>query len=346
MKVSQILKATPKTQNLIAIGSEVTAQDFLTVVRHAAQKLCHLGYLYINSRGNPETILAKDPSNLSFDEFNCLVSERQRAVAAMLDRKYTLADFQLMEWLKPKKTTPKREILKYILGHPEILYEHFREETIKVIVESMDVLKNYDRIGRDGYALYYRPDKESDTVPGTQLLEYWRLVNSYGLDLHINLLEEDAAILHKIETFTKEKRGSGEFRVEVCGKQLLPKQDEQGEIFYRTDIYDLEKEFGIRKQSKKATFAEGLRCRKDTRIIQKLLGSKVFISQSPPRIGETLTQEIFEAVVLHLDVLFVDKQGILCEVARKETEQIVHALWGEHTIRFYPVLVAKGGESK
>ena len=127
MRVSQILKATLKTENLIILISEVSWQDLLVVVRQAARELCHLGYVYINSRAKSETILAKDPNNFSFGKFKYLVSERRQAVAATLDSKYTLADFQLMEWLKPKKSTPKRNILNHILSHPEILFEHFKE---------------------------------------------------------------------------------------------------------------------------------------------------------------------------------------------------------------------------
>lgn len=50
MRVSQILRIPQKTQNLVAVSSKVSVQDLLLVVRHAAQKLCHLGYVYINSR--------------------------------------------------------------------------------------------------------------------------------------------------------------------------------------------------------------------------------------------------------------------------------------------------------
>lgn len=78
MKAVQILKVTPKTQNLIAMNFELSILDLLIAIRYGAQKYCYLGYLCINSRGNPETILAKDPNNVSFDKFKYLVSGKEK----------------------------------------------------------------------------------------------------------------------------------------------------------------------------------------------------------------------------------------------------------------------------
>jgi hypothetical protein len=345
MKINQILRTAPKMQNLVVVNSDVSAQDVLVVLRHAAQKLCHVSYPYISSRSSGETILANDLANLTFEEFAYLVSKRRDSVEYMLERGYGLADFQLMEWLKPKKTTPKRDIIAHILNHPELLFEHFKEETTKVIVESVEALRSYDRIERDGYQLYFPAQTESNVLPGTALLEQWRLIHSYAHDLRINLLEDDAAILSRIEAFVQGQPASGEFRLEVHGTALLAREHDEEGIHYQTDIASLEKEFGIRKQSKKATFAENLRHRQNAGTVRRFLGSKIFITYHAPRMGELLTKETFEALALHLRVLYVEeRQGILCEVTDKESEEIVHALWQEHGIHFYPVLVEKGGE--
>lgn len=74
-------------KNIVVLTSEISTQDLLLLLRNATKKLCHLEYLFVNSRGNGETVLAKEPNEINFEEFTYLLTRRRNAVEVMVDRK-------------------------------------------------------------------------------------------------------------------------------------------------------------------------------------------------------------------------------------------------------------------
>jgi len=352
MRVNYIFKLKLLSDQLIEVEAEIEPAELVVLMRHLANKLCEPGNLYLG-HGYERSFTVKDEEKITRDDFITILSRTDhKSIANVIDDRHTMADLQLIEELHINSTTRKSEVIARLCQDEDILFEHFRNVLLQAFTFPFSRVSDASQLEVNGFQLVFRESQVYGLLPGTSQIEFWKLISngyhSYGSErvLHLDIKDVDSQLINKMEHFVHGKSDRS-YDLNPDPTELISNAPRKDSLRYRIDMYHLQQDFGLRRGSKKATFIEGLKRRKNLAVVKQMMGKQLMISIGrQPSLGQPLNKETFEQIALHLRLMHINGSQLICKVIDKESEETLHAIWHEERIEIYPTIIELGGEKK
>jgi len=345
MRVEYVYKLKPLSEQLIEVSDDIEPQELIILMRDLAKKLCIPASLYLDYR-HQNYFIVKDWEKLTKDDFRKILSRAHpKDIFNVIDAHNTMDKLRLIEELGINSTSRKSDILNRICQDKELMFEYFKDILVDYFTISTSKLKDTTQIEINGYSLVFSENEVYDILPGTKQIEFWKLdiYAHYRYDserrLKLDIKDDDSLLIKKIESFV-DGRSDTTYGLHADNMQLISQDLRRDSLLYKVDMYHLQKDFGVRKVSKKDTFIEGLKQKENLAAVREMMGKQVMISiKYQPALGQPLDREVFEGIALHLRLIHMNCKQLICKVIQEESDEVIHAIWNDERIEIYPVIL-------
>ena len=157
----------------------------------------------------------------------------------------------------------------------------------------------------------------------------------YSDSVFLNMRDTDEQLLRLIRQVPETEGQKDETELDLYAEEIKPSDlrfDYPEEIIYDSDINKLAAQFGRRCGTKFETFAAGVETRVNPETVRNLLGKRFLIafeSSEKLYLGSHVSRELFEQISVHLSIVHMDKDHIVCTATDRLTRETISALW-EH----------------
>jgi hypothetical protein len=329
MKVEYVYKLKPLSEQLIEVSDDIEPRELVILMRDLSRKLCIPASLYLDYR-HQNYFIVKDQDKLTKDDFMKIIGRAHpKDIFNVIDAHNTMDKLRLIEELGINSSSRKSDILNKICQDEELIFEYFKDILVDYFTISFSRLKDTTQLELNGHSLVYSESEVYDILPGTKQIEFWKVevYASYRYDskprLKLDIKDDDSVLIKKIERFVN---GSSDvtYSLHADNVQLISQDLRRDSLRYKVDMYHLQKDFGVRKVSKKDTFIEGLKQKENLAAVREMMGKQLMISiKYQPALGQPLDKETFEGIVLHLRLIHMNCKQLICTVIKEESDEVM-----------------------